>query len=186
MNKAIFLDRDGTIIKDKNYAYKKEDIKFLPKSIEGLKLLQDNNYNLIIVTNQSGIARGFFSETDYFNFRDELHHKLELKGVNIDAEYFCPHHFEEGRGKYRINCTCRKPNPGMILEAKKDFNLNLDYCWMIGDRESDIIAGWRANCKSIFISSKLEEKIFHNPIFPNFFAKDLLEAAIYITQNKNK
>jgi D,D-heptose 1,7-bisphosphate phosphatase len=183
-NKAIFLDRDGTINSDKGYTYKIEDLQFIKGVIEGLKKLQNKGYKLIIASNQSGIARGYYTEEDYFVFRSELHRKLKEQGILIDAEYFCPHHPEKGTGKYRVDCNYRKPKIGMLEQAAKDFNLNLRECWVIGDKFADIETGKNAECRTIYVLTG-EEK---NPIeYADFVAKDMVEAANYILfKDKNK
>lgn len=183
MNKVIFLDRDGTIIQDKGYMHRIEDLEFLPFSVNGLKRLQNQGYALIIVTNQSGIGRGFCNELDYFNFRDFLHSELKRQGVLITAEYFCPHHPHGGIGKYKANCDCRKPKPGMLETAAKDFNLDLKECWMIGDKSSDIGAGKNAGCKTIHVLTGREKK---PAPFPDFTVVNLVEAAKCILNHKNK
>jgi D,D-heptose 1,7-bisphosphate phosphatase len=139
-------------------------------------------YLLIIVTNQSGIGRGLYSEEDYFSIRDKLTQILNQDQIKISGEYYCPHH-SDGIGKYRLNCNCRKPKTGMLEQAAKDFNLNLEECWMIGDRLTDIQAGQNVNCKTIHVLTG-EEK---NPISSaNFVAKNLIDAANYIFyQHKN-
>jgi D-glycero-D-manno-heptose 1,7-bisphosphate phosphatase len=178
MNKAIFLDRDGTINEDNvGYTYKIQDLKFLPKAIEGLKILQEAKYNLIIITNQSGIGRELYTKKDYFNFRNELSKKLKESNIFILKEYFCPH------DPYK-NCNCRKPRTGMLEKAAKDFNLDLTKCWMIGDKESDILAGKNVRCKTIQV---LTGKNKYPISFSDFIAQDLEEAAKYILDyHKNK
>ena len=167
MNKAIFLDRDGTITKDRGYTFKPEDLIFLPNSIEGLKKLSGTCYKLIIVTNQSGIGRGYYTEEDYYKFREEMHKRLRKEKINIDAEYFCPHNPKE-------NCGCRKPKIGMLEDAANDFWLDLNKCWMVGDSISDMQAGKSAGCRTIHILTGYE-KIKINEI--DYLAKDLLEVA---------
>ena len=179
MNKAIFLDRDGIINDDKRgYVYKIKDLRIIPGAINGLKILQDTGYKLIIITNQSGIASGYYTKKDYFNLRKELCKILKEHNIIIDAEYFCPHHPDD-------DCGCRKPQIGMLEKAAKDFHLNLNQCWMIGDKPSDILAGKNAGCKTIHVLTG-EEK---NPItYADFVAKDLIEAAndiLIIITNKN-
>lgn len=179
MNKAVFLDRDGVITIDKVYAHKIEDFQLMPYAVEGLQILQNTGYGLMIVTNQSGIGRGFYTERDYFSFRNHLYKELKKNGVKIYAEYFCPHHPDE-------NCNCRKPKTGMFERAVEDFNLDLKECWMIGDSERDIQAGKNAGCKTIHIlTGKQKESVR----YADFVAKDLIEAADYILnqiENKNK
>ncbi len=178
MNKAIFLDRDGTINVDKHYIHKVEDLELIPFATEGMRLLS-KNYLLIIATNQSGIGRGLYSLEDYFVVREKLTQILNQEKIKISGEYYCPHHME-GVGEYKLDCNCRKPKTGMLERASKDFNLELNECWMIGDKLSDIMAGKNAGCKTIHVLSGQTEK----PILSaNFVAKNLLDAADYILKN---
>jgi D-glycero-D-manno-heptose 1,7-bisphosphate phosphatase len=178
MNKAIFLDRDGTINEDTGYTHKVEDLEFVNSAVQGLQRMQQLGYKLIIVTNQAGIAKGKFEEEDYFHFSNELRLRLQENGVIINAEYFCPHHSEGTIEKYKIDCNCRKPKPGMLEQAAKDFNLDLGKCWMIGDTPSDILAGKNAGCKTIQVltgKDKTESKD------ANFLAYDLFHASYFIS-----
>jgi D,D-heptose 1,7-bisphosphate phosphatase len=177
MNKAIFLDRDGTINEDFGYVYKIKDLKFISGAIEGLERMQKLSYKLIVVTNQSGIARGKYTEEDYFVFRKEMHNQLKKQEVFIDAEYFCPHNIEGTVKKYKIDCNCRKPKIGMLEQAAKDFNLDLKNCWMIGDTLSDIETGKNAGCRTIQVMTG-KEKIFSEK--SDYFAEDLLLASYFI------
>ncbi len=181
MNKAIFFDRDGTIIKYGDHPHDiKKHLKFIRNSVEGLRKLKEKGYLRIIITNQAGIARGLYSEEDYFAFRKEMHKRLEKKGILLDAEYFCPHHPEKGIGKYKIDCNCRKPKTGMLEQAAEDFNLSLNECWVVGDNVSDIDAGKNAGCRTIHVLTGEKRE----PItYADFVAKDLAEAADYILNN---
>ena len=174
-NKVVFLDRDGTINVDKGYIYKIEDLEILPNVVEGLKLLRQAGYKLITVTNQSGIGRGYYTNLDYINFRNELLKKLNKRGVFLSGDYRCPHIPED-------NCNCRKPKTGMLEEAAKDFNLDLKECWMIGDRTEDILAGKNAGCKTVHVLIGENEPVS----YADFVARDMIEAADYILNNKNK
>ena len=157
MKKVVFLDRDGTLNFDNGHTHKISDFKLIDGVNEALKNLQDNGYKLIIVTNQAGIGRGLFSEEDYLKFRNYMHGKLKERGILIFAEYFCPHHPERGVGKYLSNCNCRKPKTGMFETAAKEFNLDLNDCWMIGDKLSDIEAGKNAGCKQFMFLLELKK-----------------------------
>jgi D,D-heptose 1,7-bisphosphate phosphatase len=177
MDRAIFLDRDGTINVDKEYVYKIEDLEFIDSAIEGLQRMQTLGYGLIIVANQSGIARGKYTEEDYFAFSKEMQKRLRKKGVIITAEYFCPHHPKGIIEKYSIDCDCRKPKIGMLEQAAEDFNLDLKKCWMIGDSFSDILTGRNAGCKTIQVTTGKEKNSDKN----TFLAEDLYLASYFIS-----
>ncbi|WP_010681358.1 D-glycero-beta-D-manno-heptose 1,7-bisphosphate 7-phosphatase [Acetivibrio cellulolyticus] len=151
MAKAVFLDRDGTINVEKNYVYKIEDFEFIDGTKEAIKRLNDNDYKVIVITNQAGIARGYYKEEDVFKLHNFMNKELSKIGAQVDAFYYCPHHPTAGDEKYRIECNCRKPKSGLIVKAVKDFELDLSKCWLIGDKESDIIAGQRVGIKTILV-----------------------------------
>lgn len=151
MNKAVFLDRDGTINIDKGYVYRIEDFQFTEGAPEAIKLLNDSHYKVIVVTNQSGIARGYYSEEDVINLHNEINRLLENYEAHIDCFYYCPHHPNYGNKKYRSSCLCRKPKTGLIDKAVKDFCVDIKKSWMIGDSESDLIAGASAGLRSMLI-----------------------------------
>ena len=151
--KAIFLDRDGTINVDKDYLYKIEDFQFEPKADEALKILYDLGYILIVVTNQSGIARGYYSEEDVEILHQDLSKILQEKGIEISKFYYCPHHPEKGIGKYKVECQCRKPKTGMLDAAIKDLNIDVENSYMIGDTLADIDAGFNAGLTSILVKT---------------------------------
>lgn len=150
--KAIFLDRDGTINVDKDYLYKIEDFEFENGAKEGLKILNDLGYELIVVTNQSGIARGYYTEEDVEKLHEFMINELLKIGVKIRYCYYCPHHPEKAIAKYNLNCSCRKPNPGMIYMGITDFNIDVAKSFMVGDKKSDVEAGRRAGIRSILIT----------------------------------
>ncbi len=149
--RAVFLDRDGTINVEKDYLHKIEDFEFIPGAPEAIKRLKDAGFLVIVVSNQSGIGRGYFDE----HAVDKLHRYVqsELVGYNtsIDAFYFCPHHPEKGVGNYKINCDCRKGEPGMLLQAAKEYDIDLQKSFMIGDKLADIEAGQRAGCQVLLV-----------------------------------
>ena len=138
-NKTIFLDRDGTINIDRDYVYKISDFEFIPNAPNALKLLQDAGYLLIIITNQSGIARGYYTEDDYNVLNDWMLKTLKEKyNVHITASYFCPHHPSGAVEKYRIDCNCRKPQIGLFEQAIKDFDIDVDHSFAVGDKLRDL------------------------------------------------
>jgi rfaE bifunctional protein nucleotidyltransferase chain/domain len=181
MKKAVFLDRDGVLVRDSNYPHKIEDLQIFPEVAEALKMLKKAGYITIVISNQSGVARGLFTEEDIKKFNLEMKKKLEKEGAIIDAIYFCPHHPTEARiEKYKKDCECRKPKPGMLLKAAKDFGISLKSSWMIGDKEEDVSAGKSAGCRTI--------KIGKSRGGADFVARNLLGAQkkIFSIETNNK
>lgn len=160
--KAIFLDRDGTVNKYVGFLRNKEEFELLPSVVDAVKKINSSGYLCIIVTNQPVVARGEVSMEEL----DEIHKKLETElgkeGAFVDGLYYCPHHphkgFEGEITELKIECDCRKPKPGMLLKASEDYNIDLSQSWMIGDSETDIIAGNRAGCKTILLSNDNTEQ----------------------------
>ena len=152
MKKAIFLDRDGTINVEKDYIYKSEDLVFEEGTIEALKTFKNLGYILIVVSNQSGIARGYFTEEDLNIFNNNMNEILKKNGVEITEFYCCPHH-PDGIGEYKKICECRKPNNKMIEDAIKKYNIAREKSYMIGDKTSDIGAGLKSNLKTVLVKT---------------------------------
>lgn len=144
MNKVIFLDRDGTINTEVNYLYKPSEFKFILGTVEALKIFHELGYKVIVITNQAGVARGYYSEIDVHILHKHIDSLLIEEDTNIDAYYYCPHHPEGIIGKYSFTCSCRKPNPDMISKAALDFNVDLVNSYIVGDKELDILAGKNA------------------------------------------
>jgi D-glycero-D-manno-heptose 1,7-bisphosphate phosphatase len=140
LRKAAFLDRDGVINRDKGYVYRWEDFEFMPGAVEAMRRLQNAGYELVIVTNQSGIARGYYTEEQYLLLSSSLLAKLSDLGVNITGIFHCPHHPRGSVPAYAIDCDCRKPSPGMIERAARELGLSLPDSMLIGDKDSDIAA----------------------------------------------
>ena len=152
MKKAIFLDRDGTINVEKDYIYKSEDLVFEEGSVEALKTFKNLGYILIVVSNQSGIARGYFTEEDLNIFNNNMNEILKRNGIEITEFYCCPHH-PDGIGEYKKVCECRKPNNKMIEDAIKKYNIAREKSYMIGDKTSDIGAGLKSNLKTVLVKT---------------------------------
>ena len=149
---AVFLDRDGTLIEEAGYASRPEQIRILGGVAQGLAELADAGYRLIVVTNQSGIARGYMTEADLERFHDALDRQLHLLGAAVDAYYACPHHPDPDpapRPDLAVACDCRKPKPGLLLRAAEDFRLDLSASWTVGDMWRDIAAGQAAGTRTI-------------------------------------
>ena len=142
MNKALFLDRDGVVNKEKDYLYKIEDFEFIDGVFETCRYFQDKGYLIIIITNQAGIARGKYTEKDYQVLTKWMIREFDKENINVSKVYHCPHHPD-----FSGICECRKPNPKMILDAQKEFNIDLVNSILVGDKNSDIEAGIKAGIK---------------------------------------
>jgi D-glycero-D-manno-heptose 1,7-bisphosphate phosphatase len=154
VNKAVFLDRDGVINIEKNYVCKIEDFEFQQGVFEAAKYFQNKGFLVIVVTNQSGIGRGYYREDEFQNVTAYMLSEFEKHGVKITKVYHCPHSPDDG-------CNCRKPNPGMFISAKNEFNIDMGSSWMIGDKEGDIKAANGAGVsQTILVKSghKIDEK----------------------------
>lgn len=152
-NKALFLDRDGTINIEKEYVFRIEDFEFRRGIFEVIKKYQQQNYLIFIVTNQSGIARGFYTESDFKALSEWMIDQFRKKKIDITKIYHCPHHPD-----FTGECNCRKPKPGMIVQAIDEFNLNPHECVLIGDTKRDILAGKNAGiAKNQLIQDIFEE-----------------------------
>jgi len=181
MVKAIFLDRDGTIVVDKKYIHKVEDLEFEQDAIRALQLLKNSDYKLIIVTSQSGIARGYYTEEDYHAFMKHMYKELEKHGIKFDGEYFCPHHPKEGIGEYKQDCECRKPKIGMLEQAVSDHDIDLSQSWVIGDKTDDVKKmGETAECKTVLVKTGKAGEDGHFEISPDYTGENILEAVNHI------
>jgi len=139
--KAAFVDRDGVIIVDSGFLHRVEDLVFLHGAIEGLQRLQAGGYLLVVITNQSGIARGLYTEADYLRLTAYMQQRLLAAGVQLSAVEFCPHLPDAEIARYRLDCDCRKPRPGMLERAAAALNIDLSASILVGDRATDIQAG---------------------------------------------
>lgn len=142
---AVFLDRDGVINQDTGYVSCVDDFHFIDGTIEALQILKKKGYCLVVVTNQSGIARGYFTEEQFMSLTEWMDWSLADRDVDLDGIYFCPHHPTAGVGEYRQECNCRKPAPGMLLDAAKDLKIDLANSYMVGDKAGDLQAA-KAAC----------------------------------------
>lgn len=166
MNRAIFLDRDGTLNPDPGYIAEPDDFSLFPGVVESLKKLSNAGFILILITNQSGIARGLIKPSQLEAIHEKLKNMLELGGVSLSAIYHCPHHPDFPSVEGVADCDCRKPLPGMILRAIEAFNIDPDQSYMIGDRVSDIKMALNAGVSPIFIGKQLPGGFEHLPGFP--------------------
>jgi len=185
MNKAVFIDRDGTLIKDVPYNTDAALIEFLPHTIEALLMLKKNNFLLIVVSNQSGIAKGFFTMEELKTMNKAFRQILSYYEVELDAVYYCPHHPEGKLEKYSVECNCRKPKPGLILKAAGEYDIDLSNSWMVGDILNDVEAGNVAGCKTILLDNGNEtEWIMNEKRTPAFTVKNWNDIATTILANE--
>ena len=167
----IFLDRDGTIIVDKHYLADYREVELLPRAVEGLIKLKDLGCRFIVVTNQSGLARGYFNEEDLLKIHARMLDLLKAKGISIEDILYCPHHPDD-------NCMCRKPGTKLVEDAARRYNFNYKKCFVIGDRKSDILLGNRLGAKTFLIKNN-KEKLAEilREAKPDFIVRDIMAAA---------
>lgn len=145
-NKAVFLDRDGTLNVDKGYVHRIEDWEWIPGAVEAIVALKKAGFLVIVVTNQAGIARGYYGDVDVSRLHAWVNEELGKRGTAIDGFYYCPHHPDYGG-----ECECRKPKPGMLRAAQQDFDIDFTRSWLVGDKAADIQAGLAAGVKPILV-----------------------------------
>lgn len=192
MEKIIFLDRDGTINKEINYLYKQADLEILPGVPEAIKMLRESGYRIVVVTNQAGVARGYYQEADVEHLHQYLNQQLAKAGAKIDHFFYCPHHPEHGIGDYKIDCPCRKPAAGMLKRAEKYYFVDKANSFIIGDKLLDIRAGNRYGVRGILVGTGYGSQE-HRMVMSRgqtkeyeYFAKDLMAAAQYIIDPQRK
>lgn len=149
--KAAFIDRDGVLNEERAFVHRIEDFVFIDGAVEALRLLQAAGYLLVVITNQSGIARGLYSEADYLTLTEHLRERLQAAGVALDAIEYCPHLADAPVARYRLDCDCRKPRPGMLKRAIEALDIDPAASFLVGDRLSDIEAGRAAGIGRCFL-----------------------------------
>lgn len=181
MNKAIFLDRDGTINVEKDYLFKISDFEFLIDVIPALHFLQENGFLLIIITNQSGIARGYYTLQDFHTINNWMIDELASHGVKIEKVYFCPHHPEAKVKEFMAVCNCRKPKLGLYEQAVTDFDLDIGSCYAIGDKIRDCSICQFTDCQGYLIGTNEKkdviERVKAGEVRNVQYAVDLKDAA---------
>ena len=187
-NLAVFLDRDGTLNVDSGYPSSLEEIELIPGAIEAVKLLNAHKLPVIVITNQSGIARGMFSEEDVQVIHIGMKQMFADAGAVITDFYYCPYHPTKGQGKYLRVSDCRKPKSGMFFDAAKDYEVKLENCYMVGDKLSDVEAGLRLNMPGVLVTTgegkKQALKALNDQGLPQptIVVSDVLAAAEYIVR----
>jgi D-glycero-D-manno-heptose 1,7-bisphosphate phosphatase len=149
--RAIFLDRDGTLVEPRHYPSSPEELVLYPNLAPQLRHLRKAGFRLAVITNQSGVARGYFTEDDLSHMHDYLRTELGRHGVEIDGFFYCPHHPDGAVPELAIECSCRKPEPGLLIDAAANLRVDLKRSWFIGDILNDVEAGNRAGCRTILV-----------------------------------
>jgi D-glycero-D-manno-heptose 1,7-bisphosphate phosphatase len=188
--KAVFLDRDGTINKDVGYPSSFSMIEIFPYSFEAIRKINEAGLLAVIVSNQSGVGRGLIAEKDLHDIHQKLRATFAQHKAYFDGVYYCPHYRLSPMPQYRKNCQCRKPNPGMGLQAASDLNIDMNYSYMVGDKVEDILFGRNIRAKSILLLTgfgrKALPKLQQKGIAPAYVAQNLLDAANWILQWERK
>jgi len=192
---AIFIDRDGTINEEVGYLDHPSRLKLFPWSAEAIRLINGSPFKAVLVTNQSGVARGYFTEELVEQIHEKLQEELAKGGAKLDAIYYCPHHPDFGPPQYRQDCSCRKPKTGLLERAARDLNLELSNCYVIGDKYIDVQMAHRAGARAVLVLSGygLDEYKRRRadaqtglrgdwPREPDFVAENLLEAVKWILE----
>jgi D-glycero-D-manno-heptose 1,7-bisphosphate phosphatase len=175
-NKAVFIDRDGTINVDGPYLSDPDKFRMYPGVGKGVKRLKDAGFKIIVVTNQSGIARGYFTEDDLAAVHNRMKEEFARFGVSLDGIYYCPHHPDEG-------CNCRKPEPGLLLKATADHEIDTARSYMVGDKQLDMIAGAKIGAQTLLVSSETERRMPGKALCGRE-AGDFAEAVDWILKNE--
>jgi D-glycero-D-manno-heptose 1,7-bisphosphate phosphatase len=189
---AVFLDRDGTINEEVGYLDSLDKLKIIPAAYEAIRLINLSGMKAIVVTNQSGVARGFFNEKLVRQTHEAIQAALLQKKASIDKFYYCPHHPTEGTGIYLQNCNCRKPLPGMLLQAAHDLDIELGSSYMVGDTDRDMEAAKKIGVKGILVKTGYGREVLQDVDpdaatagnNPDFVAEDILEAVKWIMKDR--
>jgi D-glycero-D-manno-heptose 1,7-bisphosphate phosphatase len=188
MEKAVFLDRDGVLTEEVDYLSDVSQLRFIPDSARAVHLLNATEMKVIIITNQSGVARGYFSEMVISEIHQEMKKQLSAEKAFIDAVYYCPHHPEGAVEQYAIKCDCRKPGLGMLTQATEDYGIDLKHSYLVGDKLSDVECAQKAGMSGILVLTgygKEARKMIADgsSVRPIYIARNLYEAAQWIIED---
>ena len=193
MERVIFLDRDGTLNEEVHYLHKKEDLRLIEGAADALCRFRKSGYRLVVVTNQAGVARGYYQEEDVKLLHDYMNEILRPLGAEIDCFFYCPHHPEHGIGAYKKNCSCRKPDIGMFEQAEQYFQVDKAHSWMIGDKLIDVEAGKRFGVRTVLVGTGYGAKVHQEltgqerrKLPYDVYAKTLADAASAILEGKDE
>lgn len=184
-HRAIFLDRDGTLVHRRHYPSRPEDLRLYDGIGTRLRALQEMGFRLVVITNQSGVARGFFTRDDLERMHAHLRNDLARSGVRLDGIYYCPHHPDGVVPGLAVRCGCRKPRPGMLLRAAEELYLTLEASWLVGDILDDVEAGNRVGCRSVLVDLGTEAPPREPLRRPAFVAPDTIHALRIIQHAEN-
>lgn len=189
MNRAVFIDRDGTLSEEVGYINHPQRFRLFPYAGEAIRRLNETGWLAIVTTNQAGVARGYFSEEMIQTVHKGMGDQLAMAGARLDAIYYCAHHPSVGEPPYRVDCDCRKPKPGLITRAANDFHIDLKKSWMVGDRYSDIELARNAGVNSAFVLSgygrgEWEHQRDSWKEQPDMVAENLLEVVLNIVEEQ--
>lgn len=168
--RAVFLDRDGVLTVEKGYLRKAEDMEIFTYAKQCVERMQTAGFKVVVVTNQSGIARGYFPESEVIRMNEEL-----IRQTGVDAVYYCPHHPQAGIEKYRMVCDCRKPGTGLFRQAAEKFHIEMAGSYMVGDRATDILAGEALGLTTVLLESGYGTKGLEQDVSPDYIFEDLRE-----------
>ena len=185
MRQAVFLDRDGVINEEVNYLSEPEQLRLIPGAPEAIARLNAANLPVIVITNQAGVARGYYPEAQIALVHTALSHALAQAGAHIDRYYYCPHHPTEGLSPYRLECDCRKPKPGLLRQAAQDFDLDLAQCFVIGDNDSDMALTQTAGCRTVLVLTGHGARVWREWQYdfrPDHVASDLSAAVTWVLE----
>ena len=183
MRPAVFLDRDGTLLEEAGYLDRLERLLFFPFAIDAVRLLNRGGFAVVIITNQSGVGRGMYEEDFVLRAHEVVDQRVKAGGGRIDGYYYCPHHPSAEVERYRRDCSCRKPGPGMLQQAAKELDLDLARSFAVGDKWTDVQAGVAAGARGILVRTgygRSSETSPKRPIVPELIADDLIAAASWI------
>lgn len=181
--RGVLIDRDGTVIQDVGYLSRMEEIDVLPGVPKAIQLLHQHGLKVVIITNQSAVARGFLSEEKLGQIHQELERQLAQCGAYLDGIYYCPHHPTEGMEPYRVSCECRKPNAGLARQAAAELNLDLGRSYVIGDQVGDVELAARIGAKGILIQGERQKDRDHVASSASCVVRDLWEGAQWIVRD---
>jgi len=191
-NTAIFLDRDGTINDEVGYLDSADKLRIIPAAFEAVRLINASSMKAVVITNQAGVAKGLFTEEFVREINGQIQSAFLAQGALINRFYFCPHHPTEGIAPYRLICDCRKPEPGLLLQAAVDLNIDLARSYVIGDRLRDIETAHRAGAKGVLVMTGYGQDLMQeagpdraNELNqPDYIAQDILEAVHWILKDR--